>query len=60
LVQTFFGVSLGSGIAYDRFVFDLAYQFRFGNNVGDSILKELDFSQDVREHTVYASVIIHF
>lgn len=58
--DTFFGVSFGSGIAYDRFVFDLAYQFRFGNNVGDSILKELDFSQDVREHTVYASVIIHF
>jgi len=58
--DSFFGVSAGSGIAYGRFVFDLAYQFRFGNNVGTSILKNLDFSQDVREHTVYGSVIVHF
>ncbi len=26
---------LGSGIAYGRFIFDIAYQFRFGNNVGE-------------------------
>jgi long-subunit fatty acid transport protein len=29
----FFGFSLGSGIARGRVVFDLAYQFRFGNDV---------------------------
>jgi len=56
----YFGFSLGSGIAYGRFIFDIAYQYRFGNNVGTSILKNLDFSQDVEEHTVYSSVIIHF
>jgi len=58
--DNYFGVSLGSGFAYGRYVFDVAYQYRFGNNVGKSILKELDFSQDIREHTVYASLIIHF
>ena len=56
----FYGLSLGSGIAYGRFLFDIAYQYRFGNNVGKSIMKNLNFSQDVSEHTVYSSVIIHF
>ena len=55
----FYGFSLGSGFAKGRFIFDLAYQYRFGRNVGGSILKNLDFSQDVDEHTVYGSVIIH-
>jgi len=56
----FYGLSLGSGIAYRQFIFDIAYQYRFGNDVGASIMKNLNFSQDVDEHTVYSSVIIHF
>jgi len=55
----FYGFSLGSGIAYGRFIFDAAYQYRFGDNVGTSILQNLDFSQDVDEHTVYLSLVIH-
>jgi len=47
----YFGFSVGSGIAYKRFVFDIAYQYRFGNDVGTSILQNLNFSQDVEEHT---------
>ncbi|MBT8368271.1 MAG: outer membrane protein transport protein [Deltaproteobacteria bacterium] len=56
----YYGFSLGSGIASGRFIFDIAYQYRFGNNVGESTLQNLDFSQDVKEHTVYSSIIIHF
>jgi len=56
----FYGISIGSGIARGRIVFDAAYQFRFGQNVGANILADYDFSQDVTEHTVYASVILHF
>jgi len=56
----YYGFSLGSGITVGRFVFDIAYQYRFGNDVGASILDNLDFSQDVEEHTVYSSLIIHF
>ncbi len=56
----FFGFSIGTGIGIKRFVFDIAYQYRFGNNVGSSILKEQDLSQDVEEHTVYTSVTIQF
>ena len=56
----YFGFSLGSGIAYGRFIFDIAYQYRFGNDVGTSMLQNLEFSQDVKEHTIYSSVIVHF
>jgi long-subunit fatty acid transport protein len=56
----FYGFAVGSGISYGRFVFDIAYQFRFGNGVGSSTLPGTNFSQDVREHTVYSSLIIHF
>jgi len=56
----YYGFSVGSGISIGRFIFDIAYQYRFGNNVGESILQNRDFSQDVKEHTVYSSLIIHF
>ena len=53
-------ISVGTGIGIGRFIFDIAYQYRFGKDVGKSILPDLNFSQDVDEHTVYASIIIHF
>lgn len=56
----FYGFSIGSGIVVGQFIFDLAYQYRFGEDVGDYILQDMGFSQDVSEHTVYSSVIIHF
>lgn len=56
----YYGFSLGTGLARGRFVFDIAYQYRFGRDVGESILQNLDFSQDIDEHTVYASMIVHF
>lgn len=56
----YYGFSVGSGISIGRFIFDIAYQYRFGNNVGESILPDRDLSQDVKEHTVYSSLIIHF
>jgi len=56
----YFGCSLGSGIATRHLVFDMAYQYRFGNRVGDSILQHFQFSQDVREHKLYSSIIVFF
>jgi len=56
----FYGVSMGSGIVMGSVVFDLAYQYRFGYSVGSSIVANSNFSQDVNEHTVYTSMIIHF
>ncbi|MDY0038815.1 MAG: outer membrane protein transport protein [Desulforhabdus sp.] len=56
----FFGVTFGSGIGIGRFMFDFAYQYRFGRDVGGSILQGLDFSEDLDEHSFYTSLIIHF
>lgn len=58
--DNYYGISLGSGIALGRIVFDAAYQYRFGQDVGANILEDYDFSQDVTEHTIYASIIFHF
>jgi hypothetical protein len=56
----FYGVSLGSGIVWKRIVFDIAYQFRWGNNVNAALHRDRDFSSDLQEHSVYYSLILHF
>ncbi len=57
----YFGFSFGSGIGNGKnFFFNIAYQYRFGNNIGTSILENWNFSQDMEEHTVYSSVDIFF
>jgi len=38
----YYGFSIGSGIGIGRVILDAAYQYRFGNDVGGSILEELD------------------
>jgi len=55
-----YGFSLGFGIAHKAIVFDMAYQYRTGNNVGRSALPSFGFSQDITEHKLYSSLIIHF
>jgi long-subunit fatty acid transport protein len=56
----FFGFSLGSGIAYKSFVYDIAYQYRFGRDVRSTNVGNEDASQDVDQHTIYMSIIYHF
>jgi long-subunit fatty acid transport protein len=56
----YYGFSLGSGFNTGRWVFDIAYQYKFGNDVGASFMQQPGFSQDVDEHMVYSSLIIHF
>ena len=56
----FYGISLGTGIAYKGFVFDMGYQYRFGRNVRTVTVGNEDASQDVDQHTVYMSIIYHF
>lgn len=55
-----YGFSLGAGIGIDRFIVDVAYEFRFGDDIGGSVLDEWRFSQDLREHRIYSSVIWSF
>jgi len=57
----YYGFSLGSGFSMERYAFDIAYQYKFGNNVGDSLTDEsIPQNQDVEEHLVYSSFIIYF
>lgn len=56
----FWGVSLGSGFLYKKFVFDIAWQYRVGNDVRGVTIGESRTSQDVREHKIYTSLIYHF
>ncbi len=56
----YYGFSLGSGIGWGRFIFDIAYQLRWGNDVGKDLILDVDSSQDILENTIYTSLIIHF
>jgi len=56
-----YGLSIGIGfskIAY--FSFDISYQYRFGNNIGDSYMDpELNFEQNINESNIYLSLILY-
>jgi len=56
----YYGFSLGTGIAYKKYVFDIAYQYRFANDVTKYVFPKQGFSQDVKEHTLYSSMAIRF
>ena len=58
-VKDFFGFSVGSGIVYKWFIFDVAYQFRWGNDVDTGNLIATS-EADVYQHKILASVITHF
>ncbi|RLB88571.1 MAG: hypothetical protein DRH26_13320 [Deltaproteobacteria bacterium] len=58
--EDFWGISFGSGIAYKKIVYDVAYQYRFGRNVRTTTVGNEPSHQDVDQHTVYMSVIYHF
>jgi long-subunit fatty acid transport protein len=50
----FFGFSVGSGVAWKQFIFDLAYTFRTGTVESEAT------DTDVYQHTLLASIIYHF
>jgi len=59
--KDFYGIALGSGIGYKQFIFDIAYQFRWADNVdGENLITTGDTEVDVRQHSVLGSIIFHF
>ncbi|ETR69330.1 MAG: long-chain fatty acid transport protein [Candidatus Magnetoglobus multicellularis str. Araruama] len=54
----YWGFSLGSGYITGQLEFDLAYQYRKGNNVGDAIVPDYNFEMDVEEHLIFGSIIV--
>jgi len=55
----YYGFSVGSGLKFDRYSVDASYQYRFGNDVGDTLLKQYEFSQGIQEHTFLMSLIYY-
>lgn len=55
-----YGFSVGSGITFKRFSLDVAYQFRWANDVDgeDFGLSGADF--DLNDHMLLASIIVYF
>lgn len=58
-VKDFYGVSVGSGVGYGRFIFDVAYQVRWGDDVDSANLIGAS-KADIRQHLVLCSFILHF
>ena len=58
-VKDFYGFTLGSGIGYKRFIFDMAYQLRWGHQVDTGNLIA-NSKADVTQHLLLTSVIVHF
>ena len=60
-VDDFYTVNFGLGIQLLKKVsFDIAYEFRWGNNVNGDTLQDLDATQDIKRHRVLASMIYYF
>ena len=59
----YYGFNFGIGVNFlEKYIFDIAYRYRWGNNVGDSVIYNYpgDFSTDVSEYIMYSSLIVHF
>lgn len=56
----FWGATLGTGISIGDLIFDCAYQFRYGNNVGGDVFNISSIESDVIQHLLLVSFIYHF
>ena len=57
----FYALSGGVGVQLGkRWNFDVAYEFRWGNEVNGATLQGIEATQDVRQHRVLASVILYY
>ena len=60
-VDDFYTVNVGTGIQlFKRVNFDVAYEFRWGNDVNSDTFQGIDASEDIRQHRVLASMIYYF
>jgi long-subunit fatty acid transport protein len=55
-----YGISVGSGIAFEHWVFDVAYQYRWADDLGSSTQQQLGLGFDIQEHQFYASSFYRF
>lgn len=58
-VKDFYGLTIGSGVAYKQIIFDITYQARWGRNIDTGNLIATS-EADILQHLVLASLIYHF
>lgn len=59
-VDDFYGLSLGTGIVFKKYAFDIAYQYRFGHKKRGEYMLSREISTDERQHYLYTSMIFYF
>lgn len=59
-LDDFYGFSLGTGFAMERFAFDASYQYRFGRDVSGDVQFVRDSNADMQQHTIMTSLIYYF
>lgn len=59
-VDDFFGASIGTGIAGKDFALDIAYQYRFGEKRGTKGMLGKSITAEVKQHSLYSSIIFYF
>ena len=60
-VDDFYTINVGSGIQlFKRVNFDIAYEFRWGDNVNGDTFQGIKASEDIRQHRILASMIYFF
>jgi long-subunit fatty acid transport protein len=59
-VDDFYGVSLGSGFLLKNSVFDIAYQYRFGEKKDVESLYNQKIYSNVKQHYLYSSIIFYY
>ncbi|MFH2091853.1 MAG: outer membrane protein transport protein [Pseudomonadota bacterium] len=58
-VKDFYGASIGTGIGYKQYIFDIAYQLRWGSQINSSNIIASS-NADIVQHTVLLSFVLHF
>ena len=63
--EAVFGVTGGLGVSFTAFSIDVAYQYRFGNDLSgvsvlDQVFKIPDGKQDLRQQSVYLSMVVYY
>jgi len=59
-VDDYYGIAAGTGASFPRFSIDIAWQYRFGNNVNGNLGTIEERSVDISQHTLLASLIWYF
>lgn len=59
-VDTYYSLTCGTGLQWGRYALDVAYEVRWGRDVGKDVLLGIAGSEDVVRHRVLASLIVYF